>query len=106
MDIREVPAAQMRWEVSWQDLLVMEPRMSSSTAAGGMPDRLVVHRKGRPGVEEPAPLTHELRIFPNTPQVTPRRPFTCLLLLGTRPTFRTAKPGWTWEVKSGLARRR
>jgi len=106
VDIREVPAAQMRWEVSWQDLLVMEPRMSSSTAAGGMPDRLVVHRKGRPGVDEPAPLTHELRIFPNTPQVTPRRPCTCLLLLGTRSTFRPAMLGWTWEVMSGLARRR
>ena len=70
MDIREVPAAQLRWEVGWQDLLVMEPRMSSSTAANGMPDRLVVHRKGRPGVNEQAPLTYELRIFPNTPQVS------------------------------------
>ena len=72
VDIREVPASNLRWEVGWQDLLVMEPRMSSSAAVSGMPDRLVVHRKGRPGVDDPAPLTHELRIFPNTPQVTPR----------------------------------
>ncbi len=77
MDIREVPASQLRWEVVWQDLLVMEPRMSSAAVASGAPDRLVVHRKGRPGYDEAAPsahsLTHELRIFPNTPQVTPRQ---------------------------------
>ena len=78
MDIREVPASQLRWEVVWQDLLVLEPRMSSAAVASGAPDRLVVHRKGRPGYEEAVPsahaLTHELRIFPNTPQVPPRRP--------------------------------
>ena len=76
MDIREVPASQLRWEVGWQDLLVMEPRMSSAAVTSGAPDRLVVHRKGRPGHTEAAlpthSLAHELRIFPNTPQVTPR----------------------------------
>lgn len=68
IDMRELPTASLRWEVLWEDLLVMEPRASNSSAAT-MPDRLVVHRKGRPGVEEPTPLAFQLHSFPGTPQV-------------------------------------
>lgn len=68
IDVREMPTAIMRWEVPWSDLLVMEPRtaLSSSTAT---PNRLVVHRKGRPGIEEATPLAFQLHSFNGTPQV-------------------------------------
>ena len=36
------------------------------------PDRLHVHRKGKPGQQDEQPLAHELRCFPNTRQVRPR----------------------------------
>lgn len=36
---------------------------------GPYPDRLTVHRKGKPGQQEEEPLAHELRCWPNLPQV-------------------------------------
>ena len=36
---------------------------------GPYPDRLTVHRKGKPGQQEEAPLACELRCWPNMPQV-------------------------------------
>ena len=36
---------------------------------GGITDRLTVHRKGKPGQQEEEPLAHELRCWPNVPQV-------------------------------------
>lgn len=78
IDMREIPTASLRWEVLWEDLLVMEPRASNSINARA-PDRLVVHRKGRPGVEEPAALAFQLHSFPGTPQVRCSTDHTLLL---------------------------
>lgn len=52
----------------WQDLLTLELRWSSRDVA--YPDRLTVHRKGRPGLQEEEPLAHELRCWQNIPQVS------------------------------------
>ena len=40
-----------------------------SSREGAYPDRLTVHRKGRPGLQEEEPLAHELHCWPNIPQV-------------------------------------
>ena len=50
-----------------QDLLTVELRRSSREAP--YPDRLSVHRKGKPGQQEEEPLAHELRCWSNVPQV-------------------------------------
>ena len=50
-----------------QDLLTVELRRSSREAP--YPDRLSVHRKGKPGQQEEEPLAHELRCWSNIPQV-------------------------------------
>ena len=47
----------------------MELRRSSREAP--FPDRLSVHRKGKPGQQEEEPLAHELRCWSNRPQVHP-----------------------------------
>lgn len=68
-DMRDVPVSVLRWRVQWDDLLALEPRTGSSA---GSRDRLIVHRKGRPGLASPgqdAPLAEELRCFPSTSMV-------------------------------------
>ena len=50
-----------------QDLLTVELRWGNRE--GPYPDRLTVHRKGKPGQQEEEPLAHELRCWPNVPQV-------------------------------------
>lgn len=50
-----------------QDLLTVELRWGNREAP--YPDRLTVHRKGKPGQQEEEPLAHELRCWPNIPQV-------------------------------------
>lgn len=71
-DMREVPVSVLRWRVQWDDLLALEPRSASGAAAR---DRLIVHRKGRPGLSAPPgqepPLAEELKCFPNTAMVPP-----------------------------------
>ncbi len=47
----------------WQDLLTVELRWGNRE--GPYPDRLTVHRKGKPGQQEEEPLAHELRCWPN-----------------------------------------
>ena len=51
----------------WQDLLTVEVRWGNREAP--YPDRLTVHRKGKPGQQEEEPLAHELRCWPHLPQV-------------------------------------
>ena len=51
----------------WQDLLTVELRWGNRE--GPYPDRLTVHRKGKPGQQEEETLAHELRCWPNIPQV-------------------------------------
>lgn len=73
-DMRDVPAAVLKWRVRWDDLLALEPRIGgagpgSRPPAG--PDRLVVHRKGRPGMDEQQPLAEQLRAYSTVPQVVP-----------------------------------
>ena len=65
--------------LSMQDLLTLELRWSSRE--GAYPDRLTVHRKGRPGLQEEEPLAHELRCWPNIPQVCVDQILHYLLLL-------------------------
>ena len=48
---------------------------------GPNPDRLTVHRKGRPGLQEEEPLAHELRCWPNIPQAVVDQSLHYLLLL-------------------------
>ncbi|KAL3132004.1 hypothetical protein ABBQ32_14227 [Trebouxia sp. C0010 RCD-2024] len=62
----DVPPAEVRWAIPWQDLLTLELRRSSREAP--YPDRLSVHRKGKPGQQEEEPLAHELRCWSNVPQ--------------------------------------
>lgn len=50
-----------------QDLLAIELRYSHKELP--FPDRITVHRRGVPGQEEEEILAHELRCYPNTPQV-------------------------------------
>lgn len=63
----DVPAGRLQWRVSWSDLLAMELRWSS---AGKYPDRIVVHRRGLPGVTESQPLANLISCFPDTPQAS------------------------------------
>ena len=55
-----------------QDMLAME--LARSHRDLRFPDRLHLHRKGKPGQQDEQPLAHELRCFPNTRQVSPRTP--------------------------------
>ncbi|KAL0043199.1 hypothetical protein WJX82_002022 [Trebouxia sp. C0006] len=64
--LMEVPPAEVRWAIPWQDLLTGELRWGNRE--GPYPDRLTVHRKGKPGQQEEEPLAHELRCWPNVPQ--------------------------------------
>ncbi|DBB13347.1 TPA: hypothetical protein ACH3X3_005082 [Trebouxia sp. C0006] len=64
--LMEVPPAEVRWAIPWQDLLKVELRWGNRE--GPYPDRLTVHRKGKPGQQEEEPLAHELRCWPNVPQ--------------------------------------
>ncbi len=57
----------MRERVWLKDLLAMELRYSHKELP--FPDRITVHRKGVPGQDEDEILAHELRCYPNTPQV-------------------------------------
>ncbi|DBA65517.1 TPA: hypothetical protein ACH3X2_003173 [Trebouxia sp. C0005] len=57
---------ELRWAIPWQDLLTVELRWGNR--GGPYPDRLTVHRKGKPGQQEEEPLAHELRCWPNLPQ--------------------------------------
>lgn len=72
-DIPQRHTAIMLWTVTamslLQDLLTVELRRSSREAP--YPDRLSVHRKGKPGQQEEEPLAHELRCWSNIPQVPP-----------------------------------
>ena len=54
--------------VSLQDLLSLEVKWGYRDLP--YPDRIWLHRKGKPGHAEEEPLAHELRCFPNTPQVS------------------------------------
>ena len=56
--------------VPLQDLLSLEVKWGYRDLP--YPDRIWLHRKGKPGHEEEEPLAHELRCFPNTPQVSSR----------------------------------
>ncbi|KAL0043259.1 hypothetical protein WJX82_006661 [Trebouxia sp. C0006] len=64
--LMEVPPAEVRWAIPWQDLLTVELRWGNRE--GPYPDRLTVHRKGKPSQQEEEPLAHELRCWPNVPQ--------------------------------------
>lgn len=57
----------LMWQNVSQDLLALEPRRSHRELP--FLDRITVHRKGVPGHDEDEPLAHELRCFPNNPQV-------------------------------------
>jgi len=73
-DMRDVPVSVLKWRISWDDLLALEPRIGGAGPGGRPPpgpDRLVVHRKGRPGIEETPPLAEQLRCFSTVPQVGP-----------------------------------
>lgn len=70
-DMRDVPPAVLKWRVQWSDLLAMEPRISGSGPASRQPagpDRLVVHRKGRPGMDGEPALSEQLRTYSTVPQ--------------------------------------
>ena len=56
--------------VSLQDLLSLEVKWGYRDLP--YPDRIWLHRKGKPGHAGEEPLAHELRCFPNTPQVSGR----------------------------------
>jgi hypothetical protein len=76
-DMRDVPPAVLKWRVQWSDLLAMEPRIGGSGPAGRQPagpDSLVVHRKGRPGMDGEPALSEQLRTYSTVPQVR-REPF-------------------------------
>ncbi|KAK9908805.1 hypothetical protein WJX75_003140 [Coccomyxa subellipsoidea] len=62
----DIPVAEIRWSVEWQDLLALELRRTHKELP--FYDRITVHRKGVPGHEEDEPLAHELRCFPNESQ--------------------------------------
>jgi hypothetical protein len=71
-DMRDVPPAVLKWRVQWSDLLAMEPRIGGSGPASRQPagpDRLVVHRKGRPGMDGEPALSEQLRTYSTVPQV-------------------------------------
>lgn len=71
-DMRDVPPAVLKWRVQWGDLLAMEPRIGGSGPTGRQPagpDRLVVHRKGRPGMDGEPALSEQLRTYSTVPQV-------------------------------------
>jgi vacuolar protein sorting-associated protein 13A/C len=69
----EVNAGEVQWVVRWEDVLALELRWSSSTSgtsSGRYPDRVVVHRRGTPGVVEPTPLARLIACYPETPQAS------------------------------------
>ena len=72
LDCQACDSAHKLCKLGVQDLLTLELRWSSRE--GAYPDRLTVHRKGRPGQQEEEPLAHELRCWPNIPQVSPSSP--------------------------------
>ncbi len=65
--------------VWWQDLLTITLRWGNRE--GPYPDRLTVHRKGMPSQQGEEPLAHELRCWPNLPQVYPPGLIQRLLML-------------------------
>jgi vacuolar protein sorting-associated protein 13A/C len=69
-NVLEIPAAQVKWAVTWQDLLALEVRWRPGESYNDTPypERVVVHRKGVPGQQESEPLAHEIRCWPRTPQ--------------------------------------
>lgn len=70
--MRDVPPAVLKWRVRWDDLLALEPRIGGAGPSGRAPagpDRLIVHRKGRPGMDAEQPLSEQLRSYSTVPQV-------------------------------------
>ncbi|KDD71181.1 hypothetical protein H632_c5627p0, partial [Helicosporidium sp. ATCC 50920] len=65
--VSEVAPGELRWAVAWEDVLALELRWGRGAV---QPDRVVVHRKGRPGGEEAESLAHQFLTFPGTPQAT------------------------------------
>ncbi len=63
---------------------------------GPYPDRLTVHREGKPGQQEEEPLAHELRCWPNIPQV-------CLLGCFQRLLVLLSKDNYDCKVKFEFA---
>ncbi|GAB4822342.1 hypothetical protein N2152v2_009388 [Parachlorella kessleri] len=61
----DVPPGTREWCVPWGDLLTLELRWTSDDPNA---DRLIVHRKGKPGVQETESLAHQLKCFPKTGQ--------------------------------------
>jgi vacuolar protein sorting-associated protein 13A/C len=70
----EVVAGEVQWAVRWEDVLALELRWSShsdhTASSGRYPDRVVVHRRGTPGVVEVTPLARLLACYPETPQAS------------------------------------
>lgn len=54
LDLVDVPPGRLVWFVRWEDLLCLELKWSSDDPNA---DRLIVHRKGRPGVHAWWPAT-------------------------------------------------
>ncbi|KAK9827173.1 hypothetical protein WJX74_009221 [Apatococcus lobatus] len=61
----QLPAAELKWAVTWTDLLNIEARAVGQTQYANY---LTIHRKGVPGVDDGEPLAYELRCFPNHDQ--------------------------------------
>ncbi|KAK9819963.1 hypothetical protein WJX72_004515 [[Myrmecia] bisecta] len=64
--VADIPAAQVKWGVAWEDLLHLELRRSHRDLPYA--DHLIVHRKGSPGQEEEEPLARRIRCYPNVAQ--------------------------------------
>jgi hypothetical protein len=66
--LSDVAPGDVEWRVRWTDVLAFELRWSVRGAKH--PDKLVVHRRGRPGFVEEESLAHVISCYPNTPQAS------------------------------------
>lgn len=66
--LSDVDPGDVEWRVRWTDVLAFELRWSARGAKN--PDKLVVHRRGRPGFVELESLARVISCYPNTPQAS------------------------------------
>ena len=100
-----MPPAVLKWRVQWGDLLALEPRISGSGPSSRQPagpDRLVVHRKGRPGMDGEPALSEQLRTYSTVPQVG-RDSFSSEVHAPKLSPARSASPALVLAVRYGYA---
>lgn len=64
-----VPPGKIMWAIRWDDVLAFELRWSPGSPSK-YPDKVVIHRRGIPGVPDQEPLAYMLMCFSDTPQAS------------------------------------